>query len=1136
MVPEYAGETPEKAETVEHTYVFAGWNTTVVAVAGEVTYTATYTENARCYSVSVTDGTADVESAAYGSTITLSTEGKDGYVFMGWTVNGSAIEGNTFTLVNDAVVVAVYVESCEIALTADKTGKLFYSATESVENMLTLTAATKYSTEITWVSDNVAVATVENGVVTACGKGTAKITATAAATGETATYEVSVQNYYSISTVAEFWAIENEMDAYYALTQDIDFSGSEMRMGLGVSQAVMDSVNPDSCTAFTGVLDGNGYALKNVSVGGSSVQVLFGANKGTIKNLAVEANWTQGWDGVQGVGMLFANYGVVENVYFKGAFVTNTWNDLSFISMVCRNFSEIKNCVAVLDLTKVAGNNWNNAGMICWGYSGSKITNSYVYGNVTGATMTGSVRLVANAGSTDTVVTNSNVYTSEKEMMDAVKAGTELSDVWTVVETDATYTLKFGDEKVAEWNYAVALDGGNYSLKDGQDLTASGFDGTVTDIVYNGTSVVANCDVSTSGSIVVPAAVMSQLSAGEQVITVKTATTVYKVTLSVYTDIVTSVEEFWAIENDMAGKYLLGNDIDFSGSEMRMGLGVSQAVMDSVNPDSCTAFTGVLDGNGYALKNVSVGGSSVQVLFGANKGTIKNLAVEANWTQGWDGVQGVGMLFANYGVVENVYFKGAFVTNTWNDLSFISMVCRNFSEIKNCVAVLDLTKVAGNNWNNAGMICWGYSGSKITNSYVYGNVTGATMTGSVRLVANAGSTDTVVTNSNVYTSEKEMMDAVKAGTELSDVWTVVETDATYTLKFGDEKVAEWNYAVALDGGNYSLKDGQDLTASGFDGTVTDIVYNGTSVVANCDVSTSGSIVVPAAVMSQLSAGEQVITVKTATTVYKVTLSVYTDIVTSVEEFWAIENDMAGKYLLGNDIDFSGATTRFGLGVTQTANDNVSAESCTAFTGVLDGNGYALKNYTVDGNTVQAVFGYNKGVIKNLAVYATWKHAWDGTQCITMMMRNDGTLENVYFSGKFLTNSWNDLNYISMVARNCGELKNCVAVLDVSDVTGNTGNPAGLITYGYPAGDTYPGSKLTNSYVCVINNGTTFTGDVRLAANAGGADYCTITNSSAYTAEAELYSAIKADATYTGVWTIKDNVLYFGEIAVYTYTA
>ena len=796
VVPEYAGETPEKAETVEHTYVFAGWNTTVVAVAGEVTYTATYTENARCYSVSVTDGTADVESAAYGSTITLSTEGKDGYVFMGWTVNGSAIEGNTFTLVNDAVVVAVYVESCEIALTADKTGKLFYSATESVENMLTLTAATKYSTEITWVSDNVAVATVENGVVTACGKGTAKITATAAATGETATYEVSVQNYYSISTVAEFWAIENEMDAYYALTQDIDFSGSEMRMGLGVSQAVMDSVNPDSCTAFTGVLDGNGYALKNVSVGGSSVQVLFGANKGTIKNLAVEANWTQGWDGVQGVGMLFANYGVVENVYFKGAFVTNTWNDLSFISMVCRNFSEIKNCVAVLDLTKVAGNNWNNAGMICWGYSGSKITNSYVYGNVTGATMTGSVRLVANAGSTDTVVTNSNVYTSEKEMMDAVKAGTELSDVWTVVETDATYTLKFGDEKVAEWNYAVALDGGNYSLKDGQDLTASGFDGTVTDIVYNGTSVVANCDVSTSGSIVVPAAVMSQLSAGEQVITVKTATTVYKVTLSVYTDIVTSVEEFWAIENDMAGKYLLGNDIDFSG----------------------------------------------------------------------------------------------------------------------------------------------------------------------------------------------------------------------------------------------------------------------------------------------------------------------------------------------------ATTRFGLGVTQTANDNVSAESCTAFTGVLDGNGYALKNYTVDGNTVQTVFGYNKGVIKNLAVYATWKHAWDGTQCITMMMRNDGTLENVYFSGKFLTNSWNDLNYISMVARNCGELKNCVAVLDVSDVTGNTGNPAGLITYGYPAGDTYPGSKLTNSYVCVINNGTTFTGDVRLAANAGGADYCTITNSSAYTAEAELYSAIKADATYTGVWTIKDNVLYFGEIAVYTYTA
>ena len=78
-VPTYTGATPTKASTLTKSYTFSGWDTTPVAVTGNKTYTATFTESA---------------VAAYDITVTNAIGWDDVYVYY-WI--GSGGEGNDNT-------------------------------------------------------------------------------------------------------------------------------------------------------------------------------------------------------------------------------------------------------------------------------------------------------------------------------------------------------------------------------------------------------------------------------------------------------------------------------------------------------------------------------------------------------------------------------------------------------------------------------------------------------------------------------------------------------------------------------------------------------------------------------------------------------------------------------------------------------------------------------------------------------------------------------------------------------------------------------------------------------------------------------------------------------------------------------
>ena len=108
-VPTYDGETPTKAASGTTTYTFAGWTPEIVAVTGDVTYTATFTDAPMTYTViwnnydgselekdeNVQPGTVPTYDGAEPTKAATATAT---YTFAGWTPVVSAVSGDvTYT-------------------------------------------------------------------------------------------------------------------------------------------------------------------------------------------------------------------------------------------------------------------------------------------------------------------------------------------------------------------------------------------------------------------------------------------------------------------------------------------------------------------------------------------------------------------------------------------------------------------------------------------------------------------------------------------------------------------------------------------------------------------------------------------------------------------------------------------------------------------------------------------------------------------------------------------------------------------------------------------------------------------------------------------------------------------------------
>jgi hypothetical protein len=193
-----------------------------------------------------------------------------------------------------------------------------------------------------------------------------------------------------IRTAAEFDAIRYNLSGYYILANDIDLSEFPNFVPIGAfvpaSNAPEDEENPNLDLAFTGVFDGNGHTVSNVTISEPTKAGvgLFGCvagDNGTVKNLVVKNVTVTGANMlVGGVIGYAASANPIENITLQGI---NTITGNAMVGgIVGGGFGDIKNCSAHADII-VTGGPMGTGGVLAGGMEDGSIISCNATGSIT---------------------------------------------------------------------------------------------------------------------------------------------------------------------------------------------------------------------------------------------------------------------------------------------------------------------------------------------------------------------------------------------------------------------------------------------------------------------------------------------------------------------------------------------------------------------------------------------------------------------------------------------------------------------------------------------------------------------------------------------------------------------------------
>lgn len=182
------------------------------------------------------------------------------------------------------------------------------------------------------------------------------------------------------------------------------------------------------------------------------------------------------------------------------------------------------------------------------------------------------------------------------------------------------------------------------------------------------------------------------------------------------------------------------------------------------------------------------------------------------------------------------------------------------------------------------------------------------------------------------------------------------------------------------------------------------------------------------------------------------------LVTSASELNDVRNDLTAYYKQMNDITLSGEWIPIGTGNT----------TVTAFTGTYDGNGHKITGLTITGYSVvgAGLFGYNRGIIKNLGVSGTVSTT-NGISGILAGANYYGTIQNCYTEGSISSSNNNVGGFVGACMYSTTGITQCYSTATVTATGTGSMNVGGFVgttnsTSGQTISECYCTGNVSNS--------------------------------------------------------------------------
>ncbi|MCD8017800.1 MAG: S-layer homology domain-containing protein [Oscillospiraceae bacterium] len=204
----------------------------------------------------------------------------------------------------------------------------------------------------------------------------------------------TAENPYRIYTAEELDAVRSDLTAHYILMNDIDLSAYSSWEPIGTFVPLEDGETPDSQYAFTGVFDGQGYTVSNLTIEQEAVFGLFGcvSDGGTVKSLVLDgANISGTFMGSAVVGYAAAG-STVSDVTLKNSVISavsgESYGAANMVGGIIGGGMDaaVTGCtvngvtmtVQTIDGAAVIGGNVHDLGLLGGGLEGCTISNCTV--------------------------------------------------------------------------------------------------------------------------------------------------------------------------------------------------------------------------------------------------------------------------------------------------------------------------------------------------------------------------------------------------------------------------------------------------------------------------------------------------------------------------------------------------------------------------------------------------------------------------------------------------------------------------------------------------------------------------------------------------------------------------------------